>query len=817
MLMKKRTLIVFLILLVLWTFTSAMYANENIIVKFDHYKIEHGKGIASYTVYSEKSRNCDLSFLALPAEDINGNFPSYTIQINGSELAEKITFDLPGWQEIDTHNKDIVLNKGENTLSFISSGKDLPQIKGIEIFNENKKSALKNKILPTASDFKENKIAFHKEKSREIRSEITDTEPLYRPGVAFNQPHSYTFFIPLYYEAGDRASFYGPTASDPRFGMYESTIEYTVYFFNEKPELFSESATSNNKYLFWQIDSIPYTGVYYMLVEAKNQGEWGGVSLLINNNMLYKYSFVSNCTFAVFKDAPNGNIYVTNSDSCYNIFTINGKSGDQYHDADPCLWLKKHDYNDGSSSIVAYNDNNSVLSDFDWGNNARIRIPLSNSASYNVLLSSSYPMYFTNDTCDLYHSFWNNPDTICLTTSELNLPNLKYEDAIESSKPVWDYNCFSWSAGITHGQIWTIDGELTLEGFDRLYNNETVQADFGKIVRPKSYPRYTRANATEENSVVDLWGRIENGKANIAHASIRNYSDGVPHGYDWESKLGGGFIRIFHPRYAMSGYYGNVIANYRMADGQDVSNNNPQIMMAKAIADGELIIENILLTPEEKDLISCEISCVPKKKTDEFELLYNSWKHYVSQRKYDSNMLNFKKCEEYTELLNLLNSFLKGEFLVYDKFIEGDFLASILIMDLSTKPGSRTKFQWDSIMEAPLVNNIVRTPTANITLFIKSILQKGEIPEKEGIIHSNDDEFNVITSPSQLTVNVDIKESSKYAVRIMNLTTNSTHELVPERNIPKGKYTHICNVSPGLYIVTYILNDNINSKKIVVH
>ena len=789
--------------------TYAGIESNGLKCTLDGYKCENEKGVTSYTVYSGEAKVCDISFLASPAEDTDGNFTLYSIKVNGSELPEKITFSEPGWQEAHTSGKAVTLNKGDNTVSFTSNNRSIPQVKSIEIFISKKRIA----PFPYTS--------FAEKGSTGERSNLSNSaqarayKPIYRPGVSINQTYSYTFSMPVYYKEGDRFTFYGPAKDDPKYGYDESTVEYNVYLFHENPELYSESQASSGKYMFWEA-SIPYTGLYYLLIETKYPGEWGSVSFLLDNKYWYRYSFVSNTALGVYKEAPMGYIYVSDSDSEYNIFTVNGRSGSSYNDTDPCLWLKRYNPETDKETIVAYNDNNDTPSNFDWGTNARIRMKLSDRESYNALLSSSYPSYFQSDTCDIYHSFWNTP-TLYPEGYQNPFPYLKKEDAIESYINDVDFNCIAWTCGDIYTWLWPNSDDQYLKWFDKLYNNETVESAFGTYKRVEGSLKYTREDAKPENNVINLWGKRVLGDTIIAHASIKNYSDGIPHGYDWESKCGS-LQRIFHPKHALGGdKYGYVIVYYRIADNQTVSNRSSLRIMSEAIADGELIIENITLTPDEEELLAEKINNIPTKKTDGFETLYGKWKTYTDEHGYESDMGKLRDCPEYTDLLSYINSTENGELLAYDKFVNGNLFAAILIRDLSIRPDSGTEPLWNSIMKAHLKDNTMRSPRSNVTLFIKAVLKKTEAAEiTEGIKHSNDDDFNVTVSSPQITVDVDLQEASKYSIQVMNLQNDYTFQLSPEKTAEKGKYTHKCDVEPGLYVVTYKLNSNINSKKIIV-
>lgn len=772
--------------------------------KFNGYKVEDSKYTTRFQVYSEEEKNCDLTFLALPAEDAKGNFSSYTLEVNKVETADKITFNQPGWQAITTKNRSVKLMKGNNTISFISNGKDLPQIKNIKIFDG------RNSIAPMRATPDIKKISSKKEtvSTKEGSGYIY----LYRPGVSLNQPYSYTFFLPLYYESGDRASFYGPTANDPSYGMYESTVEYNVYLFNESPELFSVSNTSNNKYLYWQVE-IPYTGLYYLLVEAKESGISGAVTLMIDGNTMYRHSIVSNTTQYVAKDTPNHDFH-SQLDSCYHIFTVNSKSCDKYHEADPCLWLKKRK-TDGTEIIVAYNDNNHIPCDYEWGKNARISTKLSGDprdkkiSPYTVLLSSTSPLYFANDTCDLYHSCWSTPASNNLTMSDF--PYLRRGDVIESGEATNDYNCIALTLGLNRAWIFPNPVDNSIEWFDKLYNNEYVMMGYGWFKRPEGSLKYTREGATEENSVIDIWGVEQGDSIFLTHGSIRKNSDGIPHGYDWESKLGPN-VKIFHPRYALrESSYGNVVAHYRIADNQSVNSNSIQGRAVISAINGEFMVDNIFLTPEEERMLNSELSNLPATVKEEFDGLYHKWKEFVDSHSYSSDIWHYMKCIEYDRLLSFINSHKGSVVLVYDKFVNEDFMAAVLIKGLTTIPNTTYEAIWNNLMN----DRTIKTSRANITLFIKSALQEQRKEIAQQLLDNNK-AINITAEKSLIKISTNAGESVIYSVLIMNLINNRILEISPTRKLSNGMYTDEYPVEPGIYSVTYTIGDNTKSKKVVV-
>ncbi|MBR5533028.1 MAG: hypothetical protein IKU59_06965 [Bacteroidales bacterium] len=611
-----------------------------------------GKGVATFEVTSPETQTCDLSFLIMPGEYEDGSFTSVTLKVNGTTLSSPITFNTYGWQSANTTGNAVTLNKGENTIQFISGRDDVPLVSNVKNYIEYKPFSLKESAA-------QNKITTISESSSVLMS-----DSIYY-GFYRNHPHFYTTYIPLSFSEKTSLTLYAPTANDPMFGPYESKVEYTAYIFNTDFS-YSESVSTNNKYIHWQ-DSIP-AGNYYVLLEANN--EFGYASLRINST-LYKYSYVSsvNIDVSFIKEAYSV------IGGYYNIFTTNTWVGSESmnQEADPILWLKKYRDN-GPPIIVAYNDNNNTLSDFYWGKNARIRYYVSGGQYYfpprhTIFFSSANPGTFSNvEWCDVYHSKLRGESETSWNIA--GFPMLKHEDAIVSAirnSNIERYNCISWSAGITYENLWPSNsvGNNNILWFDSLYNNQPVHSRTETFQRPSSMQRYTRSGNDSVNAVVALWGIIEpNGDTTFTHASIRNnIYDGIPHGYDWESKLGLG-VRLFHPCHALRGNdslpgYGQIVAYYRPIDENSTYSFRT---IQEQVAEEDIIVETDLLTDTDLEIINNITINIPSIQKSNFETLYNNWKLCVEQYKNKANLWSHKEYSQYTALLTCMQNIENGEF-----------------------------------------------------------------------------------------------------------------------------------------------------------
>ena len=802
--MKK--IFTLLALLISLGLTSEIIASNNqVVAKSTGCTSINGKGVATFVVTSPQAQVCDLSFLMMPGEYEDGSFTSVSLKVNGINLPNPITFSTYGWQAANTTGNAVSLNKGDNTLQFISGSSDVPMVKGIKVGQtRNDASLLSSNLLSTST-------------TSSTLAPANSSRAIYQNdmyyGYSRDQPYAYTSAIQLSYADTTALSIYAPTSGDPMFGPYESTIEFNLYLFNSDFS-YSETISSNNKYVFWQTELAP--GNYTILVEAKYPGQTGGVTLRLNTT-LYRYNFASNTSFDHAKHGMAGSIGYSNLDTCkYNIFTANLKASNEYEGPDPILWLKKFDTTTNKYRVVDMADDYTEESDFYWGNNARFNRAF-DSSEYSVLLASNNPYYFSNDSCDIYYSRLYTADTLIIR----KFPNLKQNDAIVSHhlNNTQFYNCISWTARTTQNWLWPHEsvGDCDIHWFDLLYNNQSVRIEDGSMFQRDSYlPRYTRNGATPENSAIDIWG-IPNsdGSITITHASIKhNAKDNIPHGYDWESKLGSD-PRIFHPRYALEGKdYGHVVAHFRLID-ENVNNNTRTIQ--QQVAEEDIIVETIVLTESDLAIVNNVIANIPLTQETNFNTLYNAWKQIVEQYSYKANLWAHKNCPQYIALLTSMQNIENGEYLAYRKFAEGDFMAMLLIQDFAYSSDD-TKDVWDTAFDNSNLGNVRRSQKSKVNLFIQNMIeeQSSVFNYGAGRSFSNTNDFNVTTSSNTITINIKIEETSTYSIEVVDLSNNYVQTVVPEIRVQAGEYEHTINVPNGNYVVAYYLNENINSKKIRV-
>ncbi len=773
------------------------------------YSKENGCGTVTFKVTSPVSQVCDLSFSFLPGEYADGSFTSVSVKVNGTISSTGITASSYGWKNVRTSGNEIALNAGDNIVSFVSGRSDIPVISNLSKYNP--LAGMYGTLSPAQS--------FQALQSS-APALYANVPPVYDEVYPFEYeldlPYYYTPCIALYLEAGDRVSLYAPGSWDYTYGPDASTVDFNVYLFHENPDVFSVSTSSSNKAInSWDCE-VPETGVYNCLIESSVSGTLGGVTVFING-VLYRHLFVSKTSFIscpayIPSEIPGFH------EGYYNIFTANLRGNSYSAEApSPRIWLKKPGMENGGYVVCAYGGSNTVPSDFDWGNNARVRHFFGTNDVCEVSLSSSYCQYYTADTCDFYYSRLYNLEPNTIEESKFSL---RLEDAIVSDfmNPV-GYNCIAWSAGTVYEQVWPSRdvGVYNIMWYDSLYNNQTVHTRMGTFRRPSGSVRYTRIGATAENSVVDLWGIVqENGDTLFTHASVRG-GVGEVHGYDWESKIGSDNLRIFHPRYSLAGSaYGTVVAHYKVAEPQSAAAMSRSV--CEAIADGDVVLETVTLTDAEKSELKGLAMSVGRAEREEFEELFGDWLS-VSDTVFSSNMWDMKENAEYESLLGFAESLSGGEFLVFDKFADGCFEAMLLVQDMALNAGGNEKARWNGIMYAERDGVSVSTQKSKVNMYIKGALPDsiGDMPQQEPqAAYSNTDNMEVSASSGRIKVAISLERPSRYSIRVISLNNNMQYGYTPQRMSAEGGYEFEYQVPSGHYIVAYTLNGNLNCKKIIV-
>ena len=751
------------------------------------------KGNSSYSSFEVKvpaSGNYYISFWLCPSKLSNGRFTEYDVLVNNS-YAGKIKPSRSDWQAISLDgNKTIRLEEGNVTISVKGSVPDIPSVEFVRLSKDKEKAKISDAVY---RKYKDEITEISKGQATENNNCVANTDTLNR------QISRRVVSFPL-----------GPQSHPPYDANYllGLSISYTFYKkvcflqnqnvsitttgidnFNHVLELFSATTPQSNSWAslsYYNCEAsinltIPETGYYYVRVRSFRNGRLGMCNLNINNTNQYD-------SVAVYSYGLRNNKGIQ---SVYNSFTC-------YNTGDPIIWVEE----DGlPGHITAYNDDyQSSSSDYDWDYNSRVKKQYAYNT--NAILLSAYSSYDPYCTCDVYCN--------CLSAYETVGDNF-----IQSAPATSNYICASWAGGIYTAAIWppnVFSGivEPGLESFDLFFDT----------LRYVGCSTFTRQGATESNSVIDLWRYNDLGiEGDYSHTSVRKGADNNAHGFDWESKMGPQ-IRVYHPRYhnpLLS--LGSVTEHYRRV------NIGLYSSLEEAIACGKAAYENVHFTQEEGDYVEQQIRRIPPFVLSQFYTLYDKWTDAWNSSLF-SDPDKIADCDEYKELLSYCRSNDLLKYAVYKILDEGNVNAICPLKDLTLKDNrALLEKVFKANRERPTNDKgvrIFRTMQSNAMLYVKELLmaEAGQLRARElgkdatGISYSNSNEFTIRIAGNTIVLIFELDNHSKACADVIDLQGNIVAELIKNRQLQAGSYVYQCEVPKGVYLVRYIINGNVNVKKI---
>ena len=803
------------------SFKSQTLSSENpIVVKKSTTSIENDKSIVSFVVNTEQAGYYYLSCWMLGGKHQNGNYSSFDVSANGKSIGKMIA-TKSNWQSVNLNSGTIPLQKGENTISFTTQIPEIPNIEFIKLASTQESSAI-------SSENYDERLRLIKEKCIIERGNYlsfsTDTIPTnnFNRAIAIDTVAHYEFKeqIPLKYTFHTLFQF--TQGNQVNFSVSNISGSSTVLeiFSITNPENYTWSIIAGINQTKGITINIPSSGTYKVRARSLQNARDGIADVKVGTT-----------TYTGVPTYSYGFTYTHEAGIEYNTFTANIKLK-QTGEGDPLLFIGEGGFPD---KIVGYNDDSQVIGEHDWEYNSRIKKTFArNTKSVLISESSSYNQS-SGASCDLYIGCRN-----CQITTYY-FENLHPNDVIESAPetPNYDYNCISWSGGITSYWEWPIiissvyhvDGGA-LACFDNFYQS----------IRYDNCGIYSRNGATEVNSVVDLWGCIEDGEIEYTHASIKHEADNHPHGYDWESKAGA-LSRIFHPRYALEGDpykfpgggYGEVLEHYRLigtgnSQTSTVSalQEGDRIMtLEESIAEGYSVLEHVRFTDTECTLINTTIRSISESNIKQFNAKYQTWKNTCNNI---HSMPNFYKNAEYEELLTLCKSFKNSEFLIYKKLGEGDILSILLVCDLVISESNQNKRILDNIKEEDNNNKrnennamIVYSPYSNTMKFVKRLINNSYFPQtrgtaslsEQGVKYSNSENFIVSTTNNGLTISFDLQEYANISLSVVDLQGHQLATILQNKKLGKGSYCYqIEKPTTSACLICYSVDGNLNIKKL---
>jgi hypothetical protein len=624
-----------------------------------------------------------------------------------------ITTRDSGWRTYDVTASNgtatIALPAGTHQLVFRSGGDRVPEVENVQLSKDGfSASAADQNYANYIANLKTRALPYDHAatKRAELSRALSPASSVASDNYCYslNASLTYTYKELFSFSANQTVTF--ETKNSNVYGS--DPVMYLVSLDN--PQSLSWANDDSNGYQSRISVTIPSNGagMYWLLVRAYNPNS-PGTSDLWKDNALY----ASNIPLAgnrLYCDLNKANLWL-------NYFTA-------YNGTDTMLWLVDQG-NGFPGQISAHNDDYFQPGDFNWGQASRIhRSPISNPLSYAIF--NAYSSYAVATTTDVY---LENEDSDIMSYFE----NLKAIDAIQSAPEDGDYNCISWSGGVTtwwewplnYGDPWFNADPLT--AFDNWYGNT-----------PKRFTgayTYTRSGVDDSNAMVDLWAHgTSPSNYSFTHGSVRKGGDGNPHGYDWESKPGG-LTRTFHPRRALNGNsYGDVVYSYRWTGNTASSvalatSGGNQPTLQDAVRAGLVVVESPTLSTVESSKLQSLKAAVSADATRRFETLYSAWKTTWGQpgNAAHSDPSQYGKSREYAALLAYCKQLGTASWaLLFDKYIAGDRLVLVAIEDvaLPSHASELSAIRSESARERYTNDGkyIVPSLEANITKFVQRLL-----------------------------------------------------------------------------------------------
>ncbi len=744
------------------------------------------KSFTTFEIEVPQSGSYYLNAWMLPSGKPDGSFTSYEVHVNGTALSAKLRAEKSGWQSLELP-ETLSLKAGINKVSISTLLPEIPQVEFVKLSTTRSKAAINsekydNFAANVASGSLENRTM------QTAAATLTDT-PLANFTGYQNVGIYYTFHVDFVFYEGQQY-FVATNGKNNHPHILE------IHNITD-PETYSWSSESNSEGLASLNINIPYSGTYYIRVRSKTPGTSGLVDVNVNGWINFENSTVSNLSYFTVRQ-PAGTVY--------NTFTAHSTS-------DPILCIESGT----AGKTVGWNRDYRTSpneSDFSWGQEARVKQRFTNGADA-VTVSAQYA-YDAGGTCELYIG--------CMNSTILSyFENLKADDAIQSAPQDGTYNCISWSGGITDYWEWPLDV------YSDYYVSGNDLASFDKFY---SYPRYpgcaiySRSGVTNENAVIDLWAIHRGNTYLYTHGSIKAGSDGRMHGYDWESKPGG-LMRTFHPREALTGNsYGQITYSYRRIGTANAYS------LVESIADGRAVLENVSFSTLEMDVIEEQINRLSVAQINRFTDLYEVWKETWKDSPY-SNPDAYRN-EAYDRLLEYCRSLSASPYLVYRKLAEGEVFNLLLVQDLTLKEQTANQLILESVKTVnqsrtatAYGSTIVRSPYSNCMKYVKELLRadvsNSSILEtdplltgNEDIRYSNSDVFNVATNGSELLVDFVLDDASSVRMEVITRDGRLVNSLVNSQSLPAGTYQCSASLSPGIYLIKFLVNGNLNIKKVWV-
>lgn len=734
------------------------------------------------------------------------------VSLDNKPTSLRITTSENGWQKMAAtaaakNETGLYLSAGRHTISLSVTGNMPPLVDDLSFSRSASHPALDASWLRFSqrlNQLLQEKPATNKPAADKYESSFTEkvlSNPEGNYDHAIDTAFTYSTFQFVYLTAGTTYTFStSGSTKDPVLHLFYSS------------DIDNRSWSSDDYNGTWEsnlVVNITSTGTYCLLARPYYASQSGTTTILQNGVTLLANTPIAGQRFATTPRTGDLNYFTAKLTGASNpdtrLFTLPSTSG------------KINGYNDD------YNNNSDGY--WNWGYSSRIKKNYVTGSS--IVYVCAYSASRTGS-CDVY---MGNIAASLPTSGEMgNFPLLKGEDAIQSAPYDYDYNCISWSGGITSNWIWPPSSLSTyncgnanlLECFDNYYKNNPIR-----------YPgawNYTRTDATAANAAVDLWKTV----SAYTHASITKPGNSNPHGYDWESKPGS-FDRTLHPRNALqnASWYGSV-SNYYKWNGTYAYilfpiNTTSFKTDADAVNAGVAVFDKGVLSNGSQNKLRSMVSRADASFVSQFEDLYNAWDKTKAANASLSDPSMYCRNPEFERLADLSQKNSKAAMLlVFDKFVnKSDHFIGDLLLSLTTDKYGRlladVKKERLTMPNDAQGRYKVHGDHDNGVLYIEKILQ--QLDDKE-IITPAEELFSVVLSPNpvkdQFTVQVTLKTASRVSVQAISAQSRISRQLRSDIELPAGTHrfsgdTQFFSAAPGDVIAVQVrVNGVLHTTKVLV-
>lgn len=734
----------------------------DVIIKSSSFNEEKGEISKTFEIESSQDGAYYLdAWILAPIE--NGNYPEYTVAVNGIRSKLSLKPQTDGWHSLaltDARKSAATINlrKGINTVAIIGKSPQVPSVEFIKLSSSLSRAGISNSNYEKFVErIRSNTLnASYSTDLQQASSGKGTNGEIYN--YVLGLPFNFTQWWAWSYSAGTTVTITAGSSSLP------CAIEF---FHKDTPELYSWSASSTTG-PSKLVATIPAGGggYYVLLIRSLNPLNVGETTMTICTNN-GSCSTSNNCIVTYSHQVPAPLGYPTPA----NFFTCKAEG-------DTWLFLAN-----SSGRIKAYNKNGGTTSDgYYWGQASRILTTLTDISYGMVFREYVYePDY---DVCDLYMGLAPTDSA----TYKYSFPKMAWDNSFVSGT-VYPYNnCVAWSVGITEENA--IYMFYDLKSWDDFY----------------SHYGYTRNGANADNAAIALWGYISNtSDTTYRHASVRKNSVNTnPHGFEWESKIGFNRERIMHTRDALidpknnltdPNSFGSIIAYYRPVNGT----------VNKILQSSYVTVEPSFSTSDLNRIATLKHS-IPTFILSDFNTKYLAWEKTWdrSEVAIQSDPFMFSKTSEYEDLLKYCITYGKVIWpLLFEKLEQKDIFVINLLRDLTY---TENRNFVTEMMSSATVKTGEQYPTLYSLLFAycKGLLTKEDanisksiqaIPEALNI--------NVIAPNSQeILLNLNSGKDEKAEVKIYDI--HGKLEYKANHHFSKGNQKfaiHSLKLKKGIHIV----------------